>query len=699
MKAVDREILRLAVPAFLALVAEPLFLLSDAAIVGHLGTPELAGLGIAAVVLQTVVGLCVFLAYGTTASVARHLGAGDLRAALAQGVDGIWLAVIIGSIATVAGVLSTPLLVAAFGTGPEVADHAQTYLSIAFLGTTPLLVMLAATGVLRGLQDTRTPLLVAVAGNALNIALNLFLVYGLDLGIAGSALGSVVAQVLSAAWLVAVVVRGAREQGAPLSPDRAGITAAAHAAVALVVRTLALRACLLVGTYAVTRVGTGSSDVNVATHQVAITLWTFLAFALDAIAIAAQALTGRALGSGDVEGTRRLTRRMVRWGWGSGLVAGAAAPLLARTTALRTAVAPHSGANTCSDDVPSPEQVVEPLVGPLGGRPRLGLDPLGLPTVATGRVELLGRLTDPGLELREATTQLVPLRHEPVVLVGGGGHRVPGRLQGLGSGGERRVCLRHSLLRCLHESLAFRVGVDLVIGALGRASGFGRTTRRRERDDAREVDGVDAGRAEGVGEQPGGEGLPGGLVDHRRAQGLLDVGGHLRADPPPVPLAERPHLPRDRRGQLPALLVEGAQLGGAEGALRLAQPGPQREDLCHLVVVPAHELVEQPGAGGGFAQALHGCRELPLPRVPGLLDARVACGGELLRREPVELLRDLLDAHGSIVPAAPGARAPHSARRTRELQRDGRGRGYPAAPELRTAVNTSVGSTHRWGRS
>jgi len=277
--AVDREILRLAVPAFLALVAEPLFLLSDAAIVGHLGTPQLAGLGVAAVILQTVVGLCVFLAYGTTASVARHLGAGDLRAALAQGVDGVWLAIVIGAVATVGGILLTAPLVAFFDTGAEVAGHAETYLAIAFLGTTPLLVMLAATGVLRGLQDTRTPLLVAVVGNGLNIALNVLLVYGLDLGIAGSAIGSVIAQVLSAAWLVAVVVRAAREHDAPLSPDRAGILAAAHAAVALVIRTLALRACLLVGTYAVTRVGTGATDVNVATHQIAVTLWTFLAWA------------------------------------------------------------------------------------------------------------------------------------------------------------------------------------------------------------------------------------------------------------------------------------------------------------------------------------------------------------------------------------------------------------------------------------
>jgi putative MATE family efflux protein len=324
VQATDREILRLAVPAFLALVAEPLFLLSDAAIVGHLGTPELAGLGVAAVILQTVVGLCVFLAFGTTSAVARHLGAGDLRGALAQGVDGVWLAVLIGATATVGGILLTPTLVAGFDTGAEVAGHAETYLAIAFLGTTPLLVMLATTGILRGLQDTRTPLLVAVVGNGLNIALNVLLVYGLDLGIAGSAIGSVLAQLLSAAWLVVVVVRAAREHGAPLSPDRAGILAAAHAAIALVIRTVALRACLLVGTYAATRVGTGAGDVNVATHQIAITLWSFLAFALDAVAIAAQALTGRALGSGDVDRARELTRRMIHWGWGSGIVAGIA---------------------------------------------------------------------------------------------------------------------------------------------------------------------------------------------------------------------------------------------------------------------------------------------------------------------------------------------------------------------------------------
>jgi putative MATE family efflux protein len=334
----DREIVRLAVPAFLALVAEPMFLLADAAIVGHLGTAPLAGLGVAAVILQTAVGLCIFLAYGTTASVARRLGAGDRRGALAQGIDGVWLAVLIGVVVTVLGIALTEPLVRAFGADPNVADPASTYLRIAFLGTTPLLVMLATTGVLRGLQDTRTPLVVAVAGNLLNIALNLLLVYGAGpvpgLGLAGSAWGSVLAQVGSATALLAVVVRGARREGASLAPDLPGIRAAAHAAVALVVRTLTLRAALLVTTYAVTIGAAGGAEqaVELATHQLAMTIWTFLAFALDAIAIAAQAITGRYLGSGDVEGTREVTQRMVRWGLVSGIVSGlllaAASPVL-----------------------------------------------------------------------------------------------------------------------------------------------------------------------------------------------------------------------------------------------------------------------------------------------------------------------------------------------------------------------------------
>ncbi|HWM74209.1 MAG TPA: MATE family efflux transporter, partial [Nocardioides sp.] len=329
-RAQDREILRLAVPAFLALVAEPMFLLADAAVVGHLGTPELAALGIASAVLGTLVSLCIFLAYGTTASVARQVGAGNTRGALAQGIDGLWLASLIGIAVTAVTLPLTRPIVDLFGPGDRVADLAVIYLRIALLGTVPLLLMLAATGVLRGLQDTRTPLVVAVVGNLANIVLNVGLVYGAGLGIAGSAIGTLLAQVGSAVALVWVVVRAARRESASLRPDLPGIRQAGRAGVPLIMRTLMLRISLLVMTYAAARLG----EADLAAMQLALTIWTFLTFALDAVAIAAQAITGRYLGAADAAGTRAVTQRMKRWGWLSGVVTGlglaAVSPVLGR---------------------------------------------------------------------------------------------------------------------------------------------------------------------------------------------------------------------------------------------------------------------------------------------------------------------------------------------------------------------------------
>ncbi|MFF0265938.1 MATE family efflux transporter [Kribbella sp. NPDC004536] len=316
----DREILRLAVPAFFALVSEPLMLLADSAIVGHLGTPQLAALGVAGTILQTLVGICVFLAYGTTSAVARRIGAGDHKGALAQGIDGLWLALLLGVVLALLGVALAPQAIAAFDPSPEVAGYAITYLRISCLGIPSMLLLLAAAGVLRGLQDTKTPMVVAITANLANIGLNVLLVYGVHLNIAGSALGTALAQTGAGIALVVVVVRGARRDGAKLRPDRPGILASAQMGVPLIVRTLTLRAAIILLTFVATALGTTS----VAAHQVAFTLWSFLALALDAIAIAAQALAGRALGAGDVAGTRAITRRMMWWGLFSGVIGGLA---------------------------------------------------------------------------------------------------------------------------------------------------------------------------------------------------------------------------------------------------------------------------------------------------------------------------------------------------------------------------------------
>lgn len=314
----DREIVALAVPAFGALVAEPLFVMADSAIVGHLGTAQLAGLGVASALLTTAVSVFVFLAYATTAAVARRVGAGDLPAAIRQGMDGIWLAVLLGA-AVIAVVLPlAPTIVDLFGASSTAAPYAITYLRISALGIPAMLVVLASTGVLRGLQDTRTPLYVAVAGFVANAALNAGLVYGAGLGIAGSAWGTVIAQCGMAAVYLTVVVRGARRHGASLRPDAAGIRASAQAGVPLLVRTLSLRAILMIATAVAARLG----DADIAAHQIILSLWSLLAFALDAIAIAGQAIIGRYLGAGDTEGARAACRRMVEWGIAVGIVLG-----------------------------------------------------------------------------------------------------------------------------------------------------------------------------------------------------------------------------------------------------------------------------------------------------------------------------------------------------------------------------------------
>ncbi|MDH6703643.1 putative MATE family efflux protein [Kitasatospora sp. MAA19] len=314
----DREILALAVPAFGALVAEPLFLMADSAIVGHLGTPQLAGVGVAAAALSTATGVFVFLAYATTAAVARRIGAGDRRGAVQQGVDGIWLALGLAVPVVLLTLLLAPWAADVLGASQTAAPYAVTYLRISSLGIPAMLMVMAATGVLRGLQDTRTPLLVAIAGFTANIGLNAGLVYGAGLGVAGSAWGTVLAQTGMAAVYLVVVVRGARREHASLRPDTAGIRASAKAGGPLLVRTVSLRAVLMIATAVAARLG----DDQVAAHQITMTLFSFLAFALDAIAIAGQAIIGRYLGASDAPGARAATRRMVEWGIGSGVLLG-----------------------------------------------------------------------------------------------------------------------------------------------------------------------------------------------------------------------------------------------------------------------------------------------------------------------------------------------------------------------------------------
>lgn len=307
-------------PAFLALVAEPAFLLADSAVVGRLGTAPLAGLGVASTALTTAAGIFIFLAFGATAAVSRGSGAGRLKQAHEAGVDGLWLALLLGVGAGLGLAWSADAVAGLFGASGAATGQATTYLRISAAGVPGMLVVLAATGVLRGLRDTMTPLVIAVGGFSLNIILNVALVFGFRLGIAGSALGTVLAQNLMAVALVAAVARRARRLGGSLAPRPWRLLAAARGGLPLLIRTLALRAVLLVTTWAAAAGG----DVTLAAYQVSATVWISLAFALDALAVAAQTLTGHALGARDTARAKALTALMVRWGVLCGVVLGAA---------------------------------------------------------------------------------------------------------------------------------------------------------------------------------------------------------------------------------------------------------------------------------------------------------------------------------------------------------------------------------------
>lgn len=318
-RSISRQILALAVPALGALIAEPLFLIADSAIVGHLGVAELAGAALGTTVLQTAVGLMIFLAYATTPAVARALGAGQPARAMAAGRDGLWFAIALGVLLTAAGYFGADAVVRGMGAEGAVAQFAVDYILFSLPGLTAMLLVFAATGILRGMQDTKTPLVVATAGFGLNILLNFALVYGAGMSVAGAALGTSIAQWIMALVYLWMILPRIRREKVSLAPSWSGFISTGQVGSWLMLRNLTMRAALLLTVV----VATSSGEQTLAAHQLVFTVFSFLAFALDALAIAAQAMIGKELGRGDAQQVRQLTGIMSRWGIYFGLATGA----------------------------------------------------------------------------------------------------------------------------------------------------------------------------------------------------------------------------------------------------------------------------------------------------------------------------------------------------------------------------------------
>lgn len=320
----DRAIARLAIPAFGSLVAEPLYVLADTAVVGRLGTTELAGLAVASTVLLTAHSLLIFLAYGTTATVARLTGAGRHRAAGEVAVGALWLAAGVGVVVSAALAAGAEPVLRVLGAQGEVLAAGLLYLRVSLVGFPFLLLALAGAGSFHGHQDARTPLVVALTSAAANLVIEVVLIFGFGFGLGASALATVLAQLGAALGYTVAVTSRARSVGAGLAPDRVVLAGILRSGGPLVVRTAALRGSFTLSTAVAARMGA----VDLAAHHVALQWWSTLALALDAVAVAGQALTGRWLGAEQREQARGAADRMVQIDVALGLVAGVAVAAL-----------------------------------------------------------------------------------------------------------------------------------------------------------------------------------------------------------------------------------------------------------------------------------------------------------------------------------------------------------------------------------
>jgi putative MATE family efflux protein len=300
----DREILRLAVLALGALAANPLFTLVDTAVVGHLGTPQLAALGIAALVLGASFAIFNFLAYGTTSQVTRAAGAGARETADRLGAQAFWLSLAIGTAVSVTVFVFAEQIVGAFGAEEQASEYAVDYLRIVVIGLPFSFLVLGGQGYFRGISDLRTPLVIEVAANALNVVLVVTFVYGFDWGIRGSAAGTAIAWTcMGAAFFVWMLRVSHGRLALRLDLVRRLLSVGRH----LFVRTTALYGSFLVAGAVAARFG----NEAIGAHQIAIQLWYFLALLLDGIAIAGQVIVGRMLGAGDSDGAYAASARMI----------------------------------------------------------------------------------------------------------------------------------------------------------------------------------------------------------------------------------------------------------------------------------------------------------------------------------------------------------------------------------------------------
>ncbi len=345
---ISQQILSLALPALVSLAIDPLMTIADTAFVGRYSAPNdpypLAGLGSAAALLVFSFYVFNFLATATAPLVANRRASSDEAGAIRVGGQALSLAMVLGTLLTLILLTFRTSLLHAMGTsvtGPEADHYGEQFLAVRALAAPAVLLCSASNGILRGYLDTKTPTIILLASNAINLLLDVILVAQLKMGPLGAGIATTVAEWIAALSFLGVLsgklpsANGGKiangESVAPVLelPKWTDIRPLVVASSTLFLRSIVLQVAMSSAAAMAAR-STAESDIiasgassSVAAHQIALQLWLLCSFLCDALATASQALVADGIGRKDAETVRTVSRTVFNWGLGLGLTLSA----------------------------------------------------------------------------------------------------------------------------------------------------------------------------------------------------------------------------------------------------------------------------------------------------------------------------------------------------------------------------------------
>ncbi len=339
LKTPFRTFFALWIPVLFSMIAEPLTGLVDTAFIARLGSEALAALGVGTVVLTGGLWLFNFLSVGSQTEVSQASGEKNVERGRHIGSLAVFLALIIGSVLGILIMLFAPALATLMGATDEILSYAVTYIQIRAFGGPAVLITMTSFGILYGLTDMRSPLVIALLINGMNILLDYLLIFGIGpfppMGIAGAALASTLSQ-WTGMFLCCFIVQ--RKLGFTTKINIADIKKLFTIGGDMIMRTGSLLLFLLLATRSATRLGPESGAAHQAIRQV----WVFTALFLDATAITSQSLIGYFYGSGAIGNARKVCLLVCQWSLLIGIIlmllmftgAGYIASLLVPASAL-----------------------------------------------------------------------------------------------------------------------------------------------------------------------------------------------------------------------------------------------------------------------------------------------------------------------------------------------------------------------------